>query len=340
MEDAPKSRRWTREQLHGGATMLNLQTGTNQWDSQKGMTGFGMPRLQLAITKDQGYIVPDQIGNGILRGQYGSNQYASQKGMTKIGTGRTQVQPIAYKEDMKPGHDKKSETIVIGQAGSNKFASQAGEVVLFGKRNTKMFIIGRMIKDRRTDLFIPYQSGSNLYASQSGMMDPPGVGAFRNNTQTIEGLGFTEDELRKSAPFTPWLYGTNKFDSQRGTGGFLKVRDVLCKMKGGKEIPEEALMACEGFIRLQSGTNKLASQRGESAFGARRLEISQPKWKQEWIDEWEEAEREWEESGRGKQIDQQKHEQLEKQRQQLTQSASSQEVSEATEKVAEEEEEE
>lgn len=36
-----------------------------------------------------------------------------------------------------------------------------------------------------------------------------------------------EENVRKSSEFTPWYSGQNKFASQKGTGGFMKVRDVL-----------------------------------------------------------------------------------------------------------------
>lgn len=37
----------------------------------------------------------------------------------------------------------------------------------------------------------------------------------------------SEDGLRKGTALTPWYSGQNKFANQSGTGGFLKVRDVL-----------------------------------------------------------------------------------------------------------------
>lgn len=36
-----------------------------------------------------------------------------------------------------------------------------------------------------------------------------------------------EDNLRKGTALTPWYSGQNKFATQAGSGGFLKVRDVL-----------------------------------------------------------------------------------------------------------------
>ena len=38
---------------------------------------------------------------------------------------------------------------------------------------------------------------------------------------------FREEVARKGTEYTPWYSGQNKFATQRGTGGFLKVRDVL-----------------------------------------------------------------------------------------------------------------
>jgi len=281
--------------------MINLQTGTNKFDSQRGMTGFGTPRLTLTKSKDKGFIELDRKGNETVRTQAGTNQYASQKGQTAMLAFRPNLPRIHYKEGWTPGAERESETIVPCQMGSNQYASQAGgEIVIGARRNQLARVRGRMPRDRRTELLIPFQSGTNVYASQSGMADPPAVGAYRQATTECEGLNWTEEMIRKSGINTPWFYGSNKFASQKGSGGFWKYRDVLCKMVGGKEIPEELLLKCEGLVRLQSGTNKLASQRGMTGFGTPRNTCSRPKWKQEWIEEWQEAETEFEASGRGR----------------------------------------
>jgi len=74
-------------------------------------------------------------------------------------------------------------------------------------------------------------------------------------------------------------------------------------MVGGKELAEELERKCHGLVRLQSGTNKLASQRGMTGFGTPRNNVSKPKWKQEWVEEWVGAEKEWKDSGRGDYVD-------------------------------------
>jgi len=213
---------------------------------------------------------------------------------------RPNIARVAYKEGMTEGAEKESETMLTQQSATNRFASQSGEVVIGSRRNQLALVRGRMPKDRRSDGVLPFQSGTNCFASQSGMHATPGIGAYRQATTEYEGLNFSEEMMRKSGLNTPFLSGTNKFATQRGSGGFQKYRDIICKMTGGKEIDPDMLRKCEGVLRLQTGTNKLASQKGMTSFGAPRLVVGKPKWKQEWIEDWQEAEREFEESGRGK----------------------------------------
>lgn len=121
-----------------------------------------------------------------------------------------------------------------------------------------------------------------MFASQTGMSAPPGLGAVRQATQKIEGLELGEDILRRGTEFTPWYSGQNKFATQAGSGGFLKVRDVLPHTVGGKDIEEELKQKSEGIVPLQSGTNKLASQRGMTGFGTPRNTQLRAGWKKEW----------------------------------------------------------
>ncbi|EGT45886.1 hypothetical protein CAEBREN_19771 [Caenorhabditis brenneri] len=289
-------KRWTLEQLKGGNTFLSQQSGTNKFETQKGMTAPGMPRWNITKDKKQGYIAPDQRSENVLRVQCGTNQYASQKGETPIGASRFQVPKIAYKKEWETILDKEGEKLIPKQAGDYGLASQAGEVSMGGHRNQVALIRGRLPHDRRTHGVLCFQNGTNLFASQTGMSAPPGLGAVRQATQKIEGLELGEDILRRGTEFTPWYSGQNKFATQAGSGGFLKVRDVLPHTVGGKDIEEELKQKSEGIVPLQSGTNKLASQRGMTGFGTPRNTQLKAGWKKEWIEDYEAALKEWEET--------------------------------------------
>ncbi|VDM60177.1 unnamed protein product [Angiostrongylus costaricensis] len=294
-DDESRSRkRWTLEQLKCGNTFLSMQAATNKFDSQCGMTAPGMPRWN--IVRDKQYIEPDRRSENILRVQCGTNQYASQKGETPMGASRFQVPRVTYKKDWETILDKEGEKIIPKQAGDYGLATQAGEVSMGAHRNQVPNVRGRLPHDRRTHGVLVFQNGTNIFASQTGMSAPPGIGAVRQATQRIEGLDMNEDQQRRGTEYTPWYSGQNKFATQAGSGGFLKVRDVIPHTVGGKDIEESLRQKSEGIVPLQSGTNKLASQRGMTGFGTPRNTIQKSGWKKEWIEEYEAALKEWEES--------------------------------------------
>ncbi|XGW13531.1 hypothetical protein V3C99_000111, partial [Haemonchus contortus] len=274
-------KRWTLEQLKNGNTFLSMQAATNKFDSQSGMTAPGMPRWNIVRDKQLGYIEPDRRSENVLRVQCGTNQYASQKGETPMGATRCQVPKVTYKKDWETVLDKEGEKIIPKQAGDYGLATQAGEVSMGAHRNQVPNVRGRLPHDRRTHGVLVFQNGTNIFASQTGMSAPPGIGAVRQATQRIEGLDMTEDQQRRGTEYIPWYSGQNKFATQAGSGGFLKVRDVIVHSKGGKEIDDDLKQKSEGIVPLQSGTNKLASQRGMTGFGTPRNTIQRSGWKKE-----------------------------------------------------------
>ncbi|CDW52577.1 Calponin domain containing protein [Trichuris trichiura] len=291
------SKPWTYEQLNGGQAILSLQTGTNKFASQKGMTAFGMPRANISRTDSGTFLEPDRKGEGIVPAQCGTNRFASQKGLSPFMTFRPNICRMKDKDGWQNASEslpQASQAVIPMQAGTNKFATQGDGVVIGARRNQCTRVRGRLPKDRRSENVIPFQSGTNVFASQNGMSDPPGVGAYRQATMEPEGLNFTEEQLRRSSLDVPWSAGTNKLATQSGSGGFLKQRDVIFKSVGGKQLPEELKRKSDGILRLQFGTNKLASQSGMTGFGTCRNVLTNSKWKKEWVDEYELARLQWE----------------------------------------------
>lgn len=128
MGDEGEVKQWTYEQLKGGDTFLSQFAANNRYETQHGMTGMGMPRLNITKDKKLGFIDPDMKGNEVHRPQMGTNQYDSQKGMTCIGAIRNQVPYPKFKEgDEFHGHSQEGETILPKQCGDFGFATMQGK---------------------------------------------------------------------------------------------------------------------------------------------------------------------------------------------------------------------
>lgn len=92
-ERRTRNGKFTLRQLRQTDGLIPLQSGTNQFDSQKGKTGFGMPRNTATpvVFADGGKkwtIEQLRATDSIVRLQSGTNRYESQKGMTGFGTPR------------------------------------------------------------------------------------------------------------------------------------------------------------------------------------------------------------------------------------------------------------
>ena len=64
-------------------------------------------------------------------------------------------------------------------------------------------------------------------------MQPVGRGRLTEKSvnKCLERTFYSEEQLRKGVEFTPWYSGLSKFDSQKHTGGFGKIRDVCPHIK-------------------------------------------------------------------------------------------------------------
>jgi hypothetical protein len=132
---------------------------------------------------------------------------------------------------------------------------------------------------RQTDGIIPLQYGTNKYASQKLMT---GFGTPRNTSTkvTAECLAEVPEELARLCDAEVRTQaGTNKFASQKGMTGFGTGRDVVREANVHDPadlaaLPEEKIRLSDGIVRLQSGTNKYASQKNMTGFGTTRRETT------------------------------------------------------------------
>jgi len=83
----PGAKKWTVAQLRASDAIIPLQSGTNQFASQRGMTGFGQPR-NTTTPVFGGMEIPRDQEDPVIPLQYGTNQFASQRGMTGFGQPR------------------------------------------------------------------------------------------------------------------------------------------------------------------------------------------------------------------------------------------------------------
>ncbi|KAK0423959.1 hypothetical protein QR680_008429 [Steinernema hermaphroditum] len=222
--------------------IVRLQAGTNKYDSQKGMTGFGTARREttkMVDTKHPEYDheKPDQSEIPL---QSGTNKFASQKGMTGFGTNRRETCRIV--DTAHPEYDPESSidsTTIPCQMGSNKYASQKG-MTGFGQPRWEVLDPSISWQNRKSQGMVRLQSGTNRFASQAGMTK---FGTPRNNTYEAEGGELPYEEMMKSEGIIPSQAGWNKGDSQKLMTSFGAPRDVKgkhLKRIWELEYPEEA----------------------------------------------------------------------------------------------------
>jgi len=276
-----KCGRWTLDQLRATDGELPLQNGTNRFDSQKGMTGFGTPRnTSLKIKSDCLQEIPEEIA-GLshleVRLQSGTNKYDSQKGMTGFGTGRDVVRESnrvnRNPTDLQDLPEEKillSEGIVRLQSGTNKYASQKG-MTGFGtnrRETTKMIDTKHPEYSHESSIdqsIIRLQAGTNKFDSQKGMT---GFGTNRRElTKMVDSKHpdqfvdhpVADDEVR-------YQMGSNKYASQKNMTGFGQPRWEVLQVPG----LNRQLQIGQGLVPYQMGSNLYASQRGMVGFGTGR----------------------------------------------------------------------
>jgi len=231
------------EKIRASDGIVRLQAGTNKYDSQKGMTGFGTNRREttrMKDTKHPEYSHEQSIDQSEIPLQAGTNKFASQKGMMSFGTNRRETTKMLDTTHPEYNHESSIDASTIPyQMGSNKYASQKG-MTGFGQPRWEVLDPSISWQNRKSQGMVRLQSGTNRFASQQGMI---GFGTPRNNTYEAEGGELPYEDMKKSEAIIPSQAGWNKGDSQKLMTGFGTPRDVKgkhLKRIWELEYPEEA----------------------------------------------------------------------------------------------------
>ncbi|CAB3408930.1 unnamed protein product [Caenorhabditis bovis] len=230
------------EKIRLSEGIVRLQAGTNKYDSQKGMTGFGTARRETTKMLDSkhpeyDHEKPDQSEIPL---QSGTNKFASQKGMTGFGTARRETTKMVDSNHPEYSHECSiDQTTIPSQMGSNQYASQKG-MTGFGQPRWEVLDPSISWQNRKSQGMVRLQSGTNRFASQAGMI---GFGTCRNTTFEAEGGELPYEAMKVSETIIPSQAGWNKGDSQKRMTSFGAPRDVKgkhLKRIWELEYPEEA----------------------------------------------------------------------------------------------------
>lgn len=234
------------EKLLACEGMVRFQSGTNEYESQKGMTLIGTNRREttkMKDTKHPEYLIDQHMDQSEIGIQMGTNKYASQKKMLSFGTNRRELTKMLDSKHPDKPCDQPDQSVLPLQTGTNKFASQKGMTGMGAFRWETLNPVspGLDRQERVGQGMIPYQMGSNLYDSQAGMWV---FGMPRDVKRTTEvdcelppeSTAISETIIRSQA-------GWNKGDSQKGYTSFGAPRDTKgkhIKRLWELEFPEEA----------------------------------------------------------------------------------------------------
>ncbi|CAI4225032.1 unnamed protein product [Auanema sp. JU1783] len=263
---AGKPSKHDKNKLMRSEGIIPIQAGSNKYASQRGMTGFGVPRDVIDKIKSENLQeITDEKKIESLKAstwlQSGTNKFASQKGQTGFGS----VRDVNYKTKGTGGASEVPEEkaratdgIVPLQSGTNKLASQAGMTGIGMPRIVDVRKVND--QDRDSQGFVHLQMGTNRFANQAGMT---GFGMPRREitkyTDEVRGE-MPHDEGSTSRQTTGWREGAN----QTGMTGFGAFRNNTVAVLQAQD------QRSQGMIPYQMGVNFLESQAGKTGFGQPR----------------------------------------------------------------------
>ncbi|KRY53098.1 Calponin -like protein OV9M [Trichinella britovi] len=261
-----KPSRLPREKLMASEGIIPIQSGTNKYASQRGMTGFGVPRDVIDKVKaDNLKPVEDeeklQKLRDVLPLQSGTNKFASQKGMTGFGCPRD----VLYKAkgtggatDIPEDKAKATDGVIPLQAGTNKLASQSG-MTGFGMPRSVLHRFNPD-QDRNSQGFVHLQAGTNKLATQQGMTS---FGSPRTNVTKYKDSQ-RGDLVNDESAMPKQTCGYKEGANQSGMTGFGMPRNTTLMQIGRQD------QKSQGLIPYQMGINWADSQAGKTGFGMPR----------------------------------------------------------------------
>lgn len=263
---AGKPSKHSKEKLMAAEGIIPSQSGTNKYASQRGQTGFGVPRDVVDHVKCQNLKpIEDEAKISKLREslrlQTGTNKFASQKGMTGFGCPRdvlSKPKGTGGASEVPEEKARATDGIIVLQSGTNKLASQAG-MTGFGMPRL-VYTKKQPEQDKQSEGFINLQMGTNRFATQAGMT---GIGMPRHNITKYKDEARGEipnDETALSRQTSGWKEGA----SQNGMTGFGAFRNTTSKNLKDQERNSQ------GLVPYQMGINWGDSMAGKTAYGMPR----------------------------------------------------------------------
>uniref|UniRef100_A0A5S6QQZ1 Uncharacterized protein n=1 Tax=Trichuris muris TaxID=70415 RepID=A0A5S6QQZ1_TRIMR len=216
---------------HHNDPFLSMFAMTNNRASQKGMHSFGAHRENVSKSVRTGDVPHEKAKNSesVIPKQAGGSCGSQNRLTAPIGSPRRNVMKVEYQNKLiSPKMDPQSNTFLTRSAAPNP-NSHAGSSSMdhFRSQVIKLENKDNLSHARQTESMLP------RWYDRDGLASPAGTGAG------ISGMGhprqiitpvkdiypLLEEDIIKSKKVIPWATAPS-LQSQQGTGGFQKRRDV------------------------------------------------------------------------------------------------------------------
>uniref|UniRef100_A0A915CGI5 Uncharacterized protein n=1 Tax=Parascaris univalens TaxID=6257 RepID=A0A915CGI5_PARUN len=252
--------------------VIPWEYGTNKYASQKGTGGFGTIRNATTVVKSSKEL--SESNDGVVPWMncppLRDKELASQSGLTPFGGFREHIAKVQERE----GEAKKDINKLVNDPNSEKIlkiwsqpSPQAKNLQSFGKHRDAITttIGGRRFSQKELNecrAAIPrFQDPRETLAAKAKKPAEGRATGFHDSRKTvmhIEGLDRTEQDEIDSNRYMAWLGGQVTLQSQSGTGGFQKPRDVVSTSYYDRVMSQRLQTAKE--LRDKSGDRKISTE--------------------------------------------------------------------------------